>query len=286
MTPNDFLTQLSNLPPDTPLTAHHLISILSILANDTNKDKVDTVDKPYSSYDREDTITDEVLAKWINKNVNTLRNWRGEGKGPKFIKDSRSVNYRVGTVIDWIKSREVQSTTEADTLKFGSTNYDSIFPTIYLNHIATPFFETIREDEADYEEMNFTGYEVIMTEKDSLSSLYLSCCELNIDVDKIITAILDLKALGTDINKLETILINNQAHSITLSHIIAHSPIVYDDYTVLVKDLYNNGLNFHIANNHDKTAINLAEENGNNHLISMIQSFDLYKSLQDKIPKS
>lgn len=283
MTPNDFLSQLGNLPPDTPLTAHHLISILSILANDTIKD---AEDKPISSYDREDIITEKVLAKWINKNVQTLRNWRGEGKGPKFIKDSRNVNYRVGTVIDWIKSREVQSTTQADTLKFGSTNYDSIFPTIYLNHIATPFFETIRQDEADYEEMNFTGYEVIMTEKDSLSSLYLSCRELNIDVDKIITELHRLIEQGTDINKLETILINNEAHSITLSHIIAHSPIVYDDYTLLVKDLYNNGLDFHIANNHDKTAINLAEENGNNHLISMIQSFDLYKSLQDKIPKS
>ncbi|ACT51330.1 helix-turn-helix transcriptional regulator [Methylovorus glucosotrophus] len=280
MTPNDFLGQLNQLPPDTPITAQHLIAILSILANDTIKD---AEEKPYSSLDREDVITEEVLAKWINKNVQTLRNWRGEGKGPKFIKDSRSVNYRVGTVMDWLKSREVQSTTQADTLKFGSTEYDSVFPSIYLNHIATPFFDTIRENEDDYLEMNITGYQTLWTEKDSIASLYLSSHELNIEVDKIIEELLRLKVNGTDLNKLETILINNQAHSINLTHLIALNTYDYDQYTILVKELYSNGLDFHTIDSSGKTSIQLAEENDNMHLCSMISSFDLYNKLQKEL---
>lgn len=280
MTPNDFLGQLNQLPPDTPITAQHLVSILSILGN-ANNEPLPPQKTKYSELDKEDTITEEELAQWINKNVQTLRNWRGEGKGPKFIKDSRSVNYRVGTVIDWIKSREVQSTTQADTLKFGS-----VFPTIYINDIATPFFETIRDNEDDYLEINFTGYQTIWAEEDSLASLYLTSIEQHEEADKIITDLLNSLSNGTDLNELQRVLIGSHEHSINLSHLVAVNTLEHQQYTALVNDLYSNGLNFHALDSNGKTSLQLAEEVGNTHLLNMIKSFDLYTKLQSKIPKN
>lgn len=106
---NDLIKNLKAMPPDMNLPVK---SILTMLESVEQK-----IDEPnYSTWDSEKLIDDSVLAQWLNKNIQTLRNWRGEGKGPKFIKDSRSVNYQVGTVRDWIKSKQVQSTTQADML--------------------------------------------------------------------------------------------------------------------------------------------------------------------------
>lgn len=279
MTPNDFLGQLNQLPPDTPITAQHLVSILSILGS-ANNEPLPPQKTKYSELDREDTITEEELAQWINKNIQTLRNWRVDGKGPKFIKDLRSVNYRVGTVIDWIKSREVQSTTQADTLKFGS-----VFPTIYINEIATQFFETIRENEDDYLETNFTGYQTIWAEENSMASLYLTSHEQHEEADKIIADLLNLLSNGADLNELQTVLIGSHEHSINLSHLVAVNTLEHQQYTALVNDLYSNGLNFHALDSNGKTSLQLAEEAGNTHLLNMINSFDLYTKLQSKIPK-
>lgn len=97
---------LKELPSEQPITNSTLIQLLEASNNIQNES--------YSTWDREKLIDEATLSKWINKNIQTLRNWRCYGKGPKFVKDSRTVNYRVGTVLDWIKSREVNSTTQAD----------------------------------------------------------------------------------------------------------------------------------------------------------------------------
>ncbi len=97
---------LKELPPDQPITNSTLIQLLEALNQTSNE--------AYSTWDREMLINDIILAKWLKKNVKTIQNWRVIGKGPKFIKAGGAVNYKVGTVLDWIKSREVSSTTQAD----------------------------------------------------------------------------------------------------------------------------------------------------------------------------
>lgn len=109
MTVNDLIQNLKALPPDLNLPVKSILTML-----ETVELKID--EPKYSTWDSEKLIDESVLAQWLNKNIQTLRNWRGEGKGPKFIKDSRSVNYQVGTVRGWIKSKQVQSTTQADQL--------------------------------------------------------------------------------------------------------------------------------------------------------------------------
>lgn len=276
MTPNDFLGQLSKLPPNTPITAEHLISILSVLTTQ-EIDTVKTTDE-YSHWDREKLIDEKTLAKWINKNVQTLRNWRGLGKGPKFIKDSKSVNYRVGTVIDWLKSREVQSTTQADTLKFGAYEFDSVFPKISIDNIAYPFFETIREDEADYDEMNITGYEILWTENNSLSSIYLSNRELDIDSQLLIKQFSDLKANGTDLNTPQTILINGEIQTSSLANLIALNPYKDESLSGLMIGLSELGLNFKATNNEGLTS---ADISSNELFKKVVNVIDMNKQLNE-----
>lgn len=258
MTPNDFLGQLSKLPPNTPITAEHLISILSILSKDT-QEATSTIQNEYSHWDREKLIDEKTLANWLNKNVKTIQDWRWKGKGPKFIKDEGGVNYRVGTVIDWIHSREVKSTTQADTLKFGGYEFDSVFPSILINDIAFPFFETIKEDETDYDEMNITGYELLWTENNSLSSIYLSNLELEIDSQLLIKQFSDLKANGTDLNAPQTILMNGDIKTINLSHLIAAKPYKDEVLGGLIIELSELGLDFKAHNSNGLTSLEIAK---------------------------
>lgn len=81
-------------------------------ADTLNDDNID-----YASWSPEKLIDENSLAQWLNESVKTIRDWRITGKGPQFIKKPKRVNYRVGTVLEWIKAREVKSTTQADTLK-------------------------------------------------------------------------------------------------------------------------------------------------------------------------
>ena len=71
----------------------------------------------FSELDSEQLIDTEILALWIDEAATRLRKWRLTGAGPKFVSKSKHVAYKVGDVRDWINSRTVQSTTQADQLK-------------------------------------------------------------------------------------------------------------------------------------------------------------------------
>ncbi len=49
----------------------------------------------------------------------TLEKWRVVGGGPRFIRVGRLVRYRQEDVQDWMRSRTVSNTTEADQLLTG-----------------------------------------------------------------------------------------------------------------------------------------------------------------------
>ena len=46
------------------------------------------------------------LSEKIGKSQVTLRRWRSEGKGPKFMVVERSIRYRESDVADWLRSLE------------------------------------------------------------------------------------------------------------------------------------------------------------------------------------
>ncbi|SDK24166.1 hypothetical protein SAMN05192566_0773 [Methylophilus rhizosphaerae] len=291
MTPEHFKEQLLSLPPDTPITAEHILAILSVL--EPNKVKSKTNDQAYSTWDDGKFINQEVLAEWIGESESTIEKWRKLQKGPNATYKGKKVIYEVGTVREWLRRNTHSSTAENRQSKetelaksLGLMKFGSVFPSIYIDNVATPFFETIRDNEDDYLEMNFTGYQTIWAEEDSMASLYLTSHEQHEEAEKIIEDLLNLLSNGTDLNELQRVLINGQAHSVNLSHLVAVNTLEHQQYTALVNDFYSNRLNFHALDSNGKTSLQLAEEVGNTHLLNMIKSFDLYTKLQSKIQKN
>lgn len=44
---------------------------------------------------------------------NTQNDWRGKGKGPRFMKLGRTVYYQRDAVLEWLKSREFSTTAQS-----------------------------------------------------------------------------------------------------------------------------------------------------------------------------
>jgi hypothetical protein len=47
-------------------------------------------------------VDETMLADWLGESVSSLQKWWVSGNGPKFVKNPKSVRYRVGDVRDWI----------------------------------------------------------------------------------------------------------------------------------------------------------------------------------------
>ncbi|MBX9900665.1 MAG: DNA-binding protein [Alphaproteobacteria bacterium] len=76
--------------------------------------KNNNIKQAYSTLDSEEYIDTETLSDWIKEPVSRLAKWRLEGVGPIYTKKPKHVIYKVGDVRDWLKSKTVQSTTQAD----------------------------------------------------------------------------------------------------------------------------------------------------------------------------
>jgi hypothetical protein len=97
MQPSEFLAVLKSLPADTPLTATHIAALLETLSPVLqNPASVDLDSLPASRL-----IDETMLADWLGESVSSLQKWRVSGNGPKFVKNPKSVRYRVGGVRDW-----------------------------------------------------------------------------------------------------------------------------------------------------------------------------------------
>jgi excisionase family DNA binding protein len=57
-------------------------------------------------------ITTNQAANMLCLSEMTLRKWRWEGKGPRFIKLGRKVAYRQEDLYDWIESQSRMSTSD------------------------------------------------------------------------------------------------------------------------------------------------------------------------------
>lgn len=110
MTPSELQYKLKSLPPNTPITAEQMIEVLGAL----EKTNAESQMHAYSTWDNEQLINPEILSQWIGESTNRLKQWRFDGVGPKFVSKAKHVSYKVGDVRDWLNSRTVQSTTEAD----------------------------------------------------------------------------------------------------------------------------------------------------------------------------
>lgn len=63
--------------------------------------------------------TPEEITDVLHIPTNTLNDWRGKGKGPRFVKLGRSVYYRRDDVLAYLQSQVFSSTAEARTASNG-----------------------------------------------------------------------------------------------------------------------------------------------------------------------
>lgn len=247
MTPSELEYKLKNLPPNTPITAEHIIAILGALQA---PQVISNNAGAYSTWDNDKLIDTETLAEWIGEIPNRLKKWRVDGLGPKFISKSKHVAYRVGDVRDWLKSRTVQSTTQADRLSFVSMFDDCLVaPTIYHDEQPYTLFESIELFGRD-DETNITGFEVLIT-NDSLAKSYLQ-------------GQLDDLIQSDDLNRQLSYFINGVEQGGTLAHLIAKNPA--QSLNEYLPELLDKGLNFSKEDRQGITAIAYGNQDLNNYL--------------------
>lgn len=263
MTPTELLFKLKNLPSETPITAEHIIAILGAMQAPQT---VNHQAGAYSTWDNDKLINTETLAEWIGEIPSRLNKWRVDGVGPKFISKAKHIAYRVGDVRDWIASRTVQSTTQADRLSFVSA-FDDCFvePTVYHDQQPYSLFESIALFGND-DETTITGFELFIT-KDHLASLYMQC---NFDA-------LD----GVEnINERQIYFINGIEQQGNLAHVIAQH--TQKDMQEWLPSLLNQGLDFSAKDNNGKTAFEHADESIKNYLSKRDLMLKLSEKLETK----
>lgn len=192
-----------------------------------------------------------------------MNKWRVDGIGPKFISKAKHVAYRVGDVRDWIASRTVQSTTQADSLSFVSA-FDGCFvePTIYHDQQPYSLFDSIELFSESNGETNITGFEVLVT------SAPLATDYLNGNLESL---------LKTDnINQLLNYFTNGAPQSGTLAHLMAKKSI--DGLNEYLPDFLDIGLDFSKEDGAGKTA----KEYGNEYLNYYLSKRELMLNLAQK----
>lgn len=260
MTPSEVFFKLKNLPADTPITAEHIIAILGSLQAPQTVAKQDA---SYSTWDNDKLINTETLSEWIGEIPSRLNKWRVDGIGPKFISKARHVAYRVGDVRDWIASRTVQSTTQADSLSF-ATAFDSCFvePTIYHQQEPYTLFDSIELFNTNGE-TSITGFEVFMT-KDPLATAYLQG---------------DFEAVEqADLSKDVTWFINGKEQYGSLAHVIAKHTA--EDFPEWLLPLLDHGLNFATKDSNGMTAFDCAGD----YLKNYLSKRDMMLKFSEKFP--
>lgn len=256
MTPSELEFKLKSLPPNTPITAEHIIAILGALQA---PQVISNNAGAYSTWDNEKLIDTETLGEWIGEIPERLNKWRVDGDGPQFVKNKKHVKYRVGDVRDWIKARTVKNTTQADKLTFASAFDDCLVaPTIYHDDEPFTLFESIEIFGRD-DETNITGFEVLIT-NDPQAIAYMQ-------------SDLDTVAASHDLNKVLSYFVNGNEQQGTLAHLIARNPA--QSLNEYLPELLDNGLNFSEKDGHGRTAIEYGNQELNNYLEkrAMMQKF-------------
>lgn len=261
MTPSELEYKLKSLPPNTPITAEHIIAILGALQG---PQIISNNAGAYSAWDNDKLIDTDTLSEWIGEIPNRLKKWRVDGAGPKFISKAKHVAYRVGDVRDWLKSRTVQSTTQADRLSFVS-GFGGCFvdPVIYHDDQPYTLFESIELFGKD-DDTNITGFEVLVT-ADPLAIAYM-----NGNLDDLL--------MTDDLNKVLSYFINGVEQRGTLAHLIAKNPAVsINEY---LPELLESGLIFSNEDVTGKTALDY----DNHEINSYLDKRDMMLRFQSKFP--
>ncbi len=59
-------------------------------------------------------LTEAQASHLLNLSVRTLQAWRGQGRGPRFVRAGRAVRYRSTDLVSWIKEQTITPTWSAE----------------------------------------------------------------------------------------------------------------------------------------------------------------------------
>ena len=294
MTPEDFQKQLSELPPDTPVTAEHILVMLEILKNGSKPNPVaqEPKDKNYSQWDSQKVIDQDTLAEWINESPSTLEKWRmTNNAGPQATYKKKRVGYQVGKVREWLnqnthdssiqhqhaKQAELQAALSGKKIKklfsFGM-EWDQVEPLIFIDNEPRPYFSTFDD------ELNITGYEVRWSQSESLAYWFMD--QLKSYPDKAV----DRLEVRGNINEMSLYLVDGEVQKRNLAHTVATIPFDSEvKYQELIFDLLYLGVDFKAVDEQGRDAVTLAEHENNGFFAKTVKSYYHYWELQDKLAK-
>ncbi len=238
MTPDEFLFTLKNLPPDTPMTAQHVIAVLETMKNAGGNGDVD-----FDKLSNTQVIDEETLSKWIGESVSTLQKWRVTGKGPQATKKPKNIGYQVGHVRDWLKHITVSSTAESKT-RLNRFEGEFFNPVPYmLNHASEPveFFESL-ESEEELQGFGLEWVQYYSLPQENLSAwLYQNLGK--IPLSDLAKQIEEFVEFGADINQKALIVRNEELSEISIADLLAEYDGCDSGFGDLVISTMDKGLN-------------------------------------------
>lgn len=264
MTPDEFLFTLKNLPPDTPMTAQHVIAVLETMKNAGGNGDVD--------FDRLSTtqvIDEETLAKWIGESVSTLQKWRVTGKGPLATKKPKNIGYQVGHVREWLKHITVSSTAESKT-RLNRFEGEFFNPVPYmLSHSLEPveFFESLNTED----DLNGFGLEWVqyysLPQENLAAWLYQNLKA--VPLSDLAKQIEEFVEFGADINQKTMIVCNEELFELSISDLLAKYDGNDSGYGDLIISSLRSGMKVENVTN------------GSDRFLKAVNSYQLHKKLNN-----
>lgn len=272
MNAEEFLNNIKNLPPDTPLTASHVAGILEVINSSLNKPLKKATD--FDSLSNSQLIDENLLAEWISEPVKTIQHWRLSGKiGLEYQKNkSGSVRYKVGTVRDWIDGNTISNTAQGTAkgiLKLEGYTFNPPIPLINYGEKSEDFFESlIRDDEPIGYSM--ISYEYYSEPKESIATWMFDLLKTTplSDIEASLTTLL---SNGVDINQKSAIYKEGAIKEFTIANLMADfegADYGYGDLLITLLD-----------NNMDVSKIHEPKDQFSRGL----SSYNFYKKLNDSL---
>lgn len=225
---------LKALPPETPLSAAHLLAILEAIKGGTSEP---AKEQNYSQWDDQRYIDEKTLADWLGEAVPTVKSWRSKGTGPQYLSNPKNVRYQVGHVREWLKKRTVANTSEATVkglrsyLNEGSTAFPVFtYPDgLKLNLEASIIYED------EYPEATSTSFRVV-----NMGNAMEDMAELS-------------ECLTKELPRASE-LIKNKAQSFDVAYWFYHETIFgkldsHQPFVQAIRLLLKNGMDINTANN-------------------------------------
>ncbi|SAL24709.1 hypothetical protein AWB71_01334 [Caballeronia peredens] len=158
MHPTELLYKLKKLDPDTPVSAAHVISLVEALIPLLDKQPTAQTRK-HDAWEDLQLIDEQRLSELLGESVETLRKWRKIDKGPKAIKNPKSVRYCLADVREYIDAHRVQNTLQGkkvNQMRRFASGY-SVTPLIIFGTKEVEFFESLELQDDP------TGYKLIFS---------------------------------------------------------------------------------------------------------------------------